>query len=316
VPTLITGVSGQDGSYLAELLARNQQRIVATVHPHAEIPPYVDLLQARGTLSLIACDIGDTSAFRHLLRETQPDRVFHLAAITTTRETTSDVELSRRINVDSVEALADWAKRDAPYARVLVSSSAAIFGASSLPQNEDTQCKPADEYGRQKLRVREIAADARQRGVFMACAIPFNHESPRRDERFVFAKICYGAARVARGLQDVLVLGNMDVRRDWGFAPEFCEAFAEMLNTEKAHELVLATGEAHSVQELVQAAFSRAGVADWEHHVDSDILLHRSADFDLHGDAAQAHKVLGWTARTRFNQLVELMVDSALAVES
>jgi GDPmannose 4,6-dehydratase len=245
-----------------------------------------------------------------------PERVFHLAAVSTAREAAADSEHSRRVNVDSVEALCDWVKRDAPQARVVVLSSAAIFGQSYMPQSEETQCNPQDEYGRQKLRVRELAADARRSGSYVACAIPFNHESPRRDERFVFAKVCYGAARIKRGQQDRLTLGNLDVRRDWGYAPEYCTALAWMLEADAPHELVLATGEAHSVRELCAAAFLRAGVEDWEARVHSDFMLHRSADFDLQGDASRAAQLLDWRATTKFQQLVELLVDHALALES
>ncbi len=312
VTTLITGVTGQDGSYLAEQLATTNKRLVGTLHPHEAIPPYVAELQARGSLSLHMCDIGDTVAFRHLLRDVQPHRVFHLAAISTASETAANLEQSQRVNVASVEALVDWAKRDSPNSRTLVMSSASAFGTAPAPQSEDTPCSPADEYGRQKLRVRQIAADARRTGCFVACAIPFNHESPRRDDRFVFAKVCRAAASISRGLQQKLTLGNLEARRDWGYAPEYCAALLAMLDAPEPLELVLATGESRSVRELAAAAFARAGITDWEPHVDSDFMLHRAGDFDLVGDASRALQAIGWLAQTRFAQLVELMVDSAL----
>jgi GDPmannose 4,6-dehydratase len=313
VTTLITGVTGQDGSYLAELVLAGDKPIIGAIDPHSAIPDYVAKLQRTSKLSLIACDIGDTSAFRHLLRELHPNRVFHLAAISTARETADDSERSQRVNVASVEALIDWAKRDAPGARVLTMSSAAIFGESPGAQNEASPPAPLDEYGRQKLRVRELADEARNAGLYFACAIPFNHESPRRDERFVFAKVCQGAARVARGELQSLTLGNLEARRDWGYAPEYCAALKGMLETPLPHELVLATGESHSVRELVAAAFIQAGMPEWEEHVTSDFMLQRAADYDLVGDPSRAQQVLGWTARTKFAQLVELMMQHALS---
>lgn len=313
--TLITGVTGQDGSYLAEQLARASGQVMGTLDPHSTIPPYVEKLQRNGKLSLLTCDIADTSAFRHLLREFSPSKVFHLAAISTATETAHDTELSSRVNVASVETLLDWLKRDAPGARLLTMSSAAIFGESRGPHSEATPPQPVDEYGRQKLHVRELSAVARSAGLFVACAIPFNHESPRRDDRFVFSKVCRGAAHIRRGEQGKLALGNLEARRDWGYAPEYCEALVAMLETEQPAELVLATGEAHSVRELVDAAFATAGITEWEPHVESDFMLQRAADYDLIGDAALANETIGWRARTKFTQLVELMMKHAMAVE-
>ena len=305
-------MTGQDGSYVAELLVRTDAKVIGTLDPHSSIPAYNDRLQRSGKLSLLACDIGDTVAFRHLLRELQPNRVFHLGAISTAREAADNAVISQRVNVASVETLIDWVKRDAPGARVLTMSSAAIFGDSPGPHNERTPTRPMDEYGRQKLLVRDLSTDARRAGLYFACAIPFNHESPRRDERFVFAKVCRGAARIARDAQTKLVLGNLEARRDWGYAPEYCEALVSMLMTEYPQELVLATGEAHSVRELVEAAFSKAGVADLEEHVESDFMLQRAADYDLVGDSSRAGEVIGWQARTKFLELVDIMMRHAM----
>jgi GDPmannose 4,6-dehydratase len=317
VTHLVTGITGQDGSYLAEQLARDHsRRVVGLVYPHAEIPSYVAALQAAGRLSLLTCDLSDTQAFRHVLRELQPTHVYHLAAVSTAREAAADTVYSQRINVDSAEALADWVRRDAPSAHVLVTSSAAIFGSAPTPHSEESACSPLDDYGRQKLQVRQIAAAARQAGCFMACAIPFNHESERRDERFVFAKVCHSVARISRGEEQQLTLGNLDAVRDWGYAPEYCQAFVQMLAAPVPLELVLATGEGHSVRELAQAAFARAGIQDWQACVRSDFMLHRQVDYDLIGDPTQALEQLGWQTTMHFDQLVGRVLDHALAVES
>jgi GDPmannose 4,6-dehydratase len=157
-----------------------------------------------------------------------------------------------------------------------------------------------------------MSRDARSEGLFFACAIPFNHESPRRDDRFVFAKVCRGAAGVARGRQERLSLGNLDARRDWGYAPEYCEALMSMLQIENPTELVLATGVAHSVRDLVEAAFAKAGISEWAEYVESDFMLQRAADYDLIGDASLALQLIGWQARTKFPELVDLMMKAAI----
>lgn len=308
--TLITGVSGQDGSYLAEALS-TAGPLVGVVDPRQAIPPYIEALQRSGRLDLLSCDLADTSAWRHLLRELRPRGVFHLAAISAPREAGSDSGLSRALNVASVEALLEWMRRDSPETRALVVSSAAIFGAATeAPQSESTAANPQDEYGRQKLAVRELAAQARTVGLYAACAIPFNHESPRRDDRFVFAKVCRAAVRIAAGSAETLRLGNLDSRRDWGYAPEYVAALADMLAASEPHELVLATGQSHSVRELVDAAFACAGV-DPAGRVVADFALARGADYDLVGDAGRAAETIGWRAQTRFGELVRLLVESA-----
>jgi GDPmannose 4,6-dehydratase len=316
VAVLVTGAGGQDGSYLTEQLAAGGTQVVAAVHPDEPLPQYALELRERGMCELVACDLTDPVAFRQLLRFHQPERVFHLAAVSHPVVCERDPQRSRAVNVTSTEVLTDWVRRDSHATRALVISSAAAFGqAEQSPQSELTPMQPLDEYGRQKQEVRRLATQARQDGRYVACAIPFNHESPRRPPEFVFAKVCRAAARISRGRQSELRLGNTAARRDWGYAPEYVTAMLWMLDVEEPLELVLATGEHHSVQELVSAAFAHVGIEPAE-HLASDATLFREDDPPaLVGDASRAWQELGWEAKTRFAALVRLMMEAALAAE-
>ena len=200
--TLITGVSGQDGSYLAEQLVGSGERITGVIQPGQLPPAYVEAVSGKRGCSLVPCDIASPAAFRALLKDVRPTRVFHLAAVSEPAQCEQQPDMSRAANVTSVEVLREWVRQENPAARVLVLSSAAIFGVHPpVPQSEETAAAPAGEYGRQKLRVRDIAREARQAGLYFACAIPFNHESTRRPESFVFSKVCRSAARIALGQQ-------------------------------------------------------------------------------------------------------------------
>jgi len=311
VAILITGVDGQDGSYLAEQLLAAGERLVGMVEPGRELPGYIDAMRDAGRCELTACDLRDPAAFRQLLRLHQPEKVFHLAAISHPLVCEEQPAASRSVNVTSIEVLFDWLRRERPESRVLVASSAVVFGdPAKSPQNEETPPDPKSEYARQKQAVREMAAAVREQGLFTACAIPFNHESPRRTEDFVFAKVCYSAARIKRGEQAKLSLGNMDVARDWGYAPEYATAMAWMLDIDRPTELVLATGEAHTVRELAETACKLTGL-DFAEVVESDPALARKSDAAaMAGDATRAWDELGWEATTKFDELVKLMVDA------
>lgn len=318
---LISGVSGQDGSYLAEsLIARPPEgadgrplRSIGVVKPGDPIPPYLGELQRRG-LGLAACDLADSGAWRRLLREVAPQRVYHCAGLSVPAQVNAQPRLSEQLNLASAVALLDWQAKDAHRARVLLVSSSSIFGRpAESPQNENTPPAPLDEYGRQKLVLRELAQQARDRGFFTACAIPFNHESLRHSEDFVLPKICRSAARIRLGRQELLYLGDLSAQRDWGFAPEYAEGLRWFLEAQDPIEAVLATGEAHSVGEALELAFTRCGL-DPEKQAVCDPSLLRPADCSASvGDASRARRELGWSPRTRFAELIALLVDGALA---
>lgn len=309
MPWLITGVCGQDGSYLAEQLIAAGQQITGLIHPHERVPPYIEELVKTAKLELAPCDLAEPAGFRHLLRRLAPERVFHLAAMSHPLTCEQKPELSMQVNVVSVEVICDWQKRDKPDARLLLPSSAVIFGQpEESPQNENTPVNPKGVYGWQKQQVRNMAAQARKAGMFAACPILYNHESPRRTEDFVVPKVCASAVRIAQGKQATLQLGNLYARRDWGYAPEYTVAMAWMLDVREPLELVLATGRAHSVGELAELAFGEAGL-NWREYVESSAELHRGGEEAvIAGDADLAWQELGWEAGTHLPELVQLLV--------
>lgn len=312
VNVLITGINGQDGSYLAEQLQAAGHAPAGLIPPHESVQPYLQDASGKPLYRLEHCDLAEPAELRKLLRALKPDRIFHLAAMSFPPLCEQQPELSRKINVTSVEVLCEWLHRDSPGSRALVCSSAAVFGAQPAPHSESTAPAPGSEYGRQKQRVRELAQQARADGLYVACAIPFNHESERRPESFAFAKICRGAARIARGQQPSLELGNLDPVRDWGYAPEYAQAMSWMLEMPQPLELVLATGEGHSVRELVDAAFAAAGIEPAP-YVRSDPGLLRGHDPGRSiGDPTRALEELNWEARTRFSALVQRLVQAQL----
>lgn len=313
VAVVITGISGQDGSYLAEQLLAAGERLVGLIMPAEKLPPYVEQMHRLGSCEFVHCDLADPAALRHFLRTFKPSRVFHLAAISQPAACEANPVLSRTVNVTSVEVLCDWVRREQPSARVLLSSSSAIFGDGSRESNNEASAiSPINEYGRQKAQVREIAAHGRAEGHYIACAIPFNHESERRPEQFVFAKICNSAARISKRRQESLSLGDTSSVRDWGYAPEYVTAMRWMLEIEQPTELVLASGEGHSVAELVQTAFGYLDL-DVRRYVSMDPALVRKADpHHSVGNPAKAWEELGWEATTRFEALVQLMIDAEL----
>jgi GDPmannose 4,6-dehydratase len=314
VPTLITGATGQDGSYLCEMLAQEgSERLSALFHPDEQLPPYISNLNEQGRLELVPCDLADPAEFRNTLRTLAPERVFHLAAISEPAACERNPALSQAVNVTSVEVLLEWLRREQPEGRVLVASSAAIFGdPEEAPQNEDTAAMPTSVYGEQKLKVRELAWHARKSGLFAACAILYNHESPRRPESYVFAKVINSIARIRAGKQEQLLLGNTRVRRDWGYAPEYVTAMAWMLDILEPQELIIASGESHSVQDLVNATCALAEI-DPAEYVSTDPDLIRADDApELRGDISRAWRELGWEPSVKFADLVRLLYQDAV----
>ncbi|MCB1186849.1 GDP-mannose 4,6-dehydratase [bacterium] len=311
--TLITGIEGQDGGYLAELLLEQGERVIGTVRPGLALPAETLALESNRNCELTSIDMLNLAGLRTMLRNTQPDRIVHLAAASRPAMCEADPIESRTINVSSAEVILDWVHREKPQCRVLLLSSSAIFGDPlTEPQDEATERRPINEYGRQKLEVSKLAKSAREQGMFVSCAIPFNHESPRRSEDFVFAKIVNSAARISLGQQDRLELGALNARRDWGYAPEFVKAFAWMLEVEKPLELVLATGELHSVQELVDSVFDELKLDRARHLRHSEDLLRQGDPREQVGNPARAWTELGWEPTVKFRELWRLMLADAL----
>lgn len=305
---LITGVTGQDGSYLAEALIAVGDEVHGTVQRGDEaVPAGVQPHQ----VDLAASGIGT------LIAELKPDVVYNLAAISSVYGSWQQPELTARINGLAVAEMLASARLLAAAGhelRFVQASSAEIFGSpAEVPQTESTAIRPTSPYGAAKAYAHSLVGVYRSAGVWAASGILYNHESPRRPETFVTRKITAAAARISLGLQDRLELGNLAARRDWGWAPDYVEALRLIAAAGHPDDFVIATGVAHSVEDFVRTAFARAGIADWRSHVElSDALLRTGDAPQQLGDASRASEVLGWTPTVTFEEIVDRMVDNDL----
>jgi len=311
---LITGVTGQDGSYLADLLLEKGYEVFGMVR-RSSTDPFERVAHLRGRIELREGDLLDQLSLITLLQQTQPHEVYNLAA-------QSFVPTSWEQPILTSEATALGATRMLEAIRVTdrtirfyQASSSEMFGkVRETPQNELTPFHPRSPYGVAKVYAHYITVNYRESyGLYAVSGILFNHESPRRGKQFVSRKVTDGAARIKAGLARELRLGNLEARRDWGFAGDYVQAIWMMLQRPTPEDFVIATGETHSVRELCQAAFARAGL-DWERYVVVDETFVRPAEVDLLiGDARKARRLLGWQPKTAFKELVHMMVDEDLA---
>jgi GDPmannose 4,6-dehydratase len=315
---LVTGITGQDGSYLAELLLGKGYEVhgiirrASTFNTERIDQLYQDPHVNGVRLFLHYGDIADSTNLIKLLYRVQPDEIYHLAAQSHVRvsfdipEYTGDVTGIGTIRI--LEAIRETGLKSKFYQ----ASSSEMFGkVQEVPQRETTPFYPRSPYGAAKLYAYWVTVNYRESYDMFACnGILFNHESPRRGETFVTRKVTRAAARIKHGVDDKLYLGNLDARRDWGYAKEYVEAMWLMLQQEQPDDYVIATGETHSIRDLLDEAFGYAGL-DWKEHVDIDARYYRPAEVDLLiGDASKAKRKLGWEAKTRFKGLVRLMVDA------
>lgn len=334
---LITGITGQDGSYLAELLRKKEYRVFGIVRRSSSFNTgRIDHLIENCPRSEFDCfrgDIGDINSLVGILRMVEPDEIYNLAA-------QSHVKVSFDMPVYSFETVADGALKllEAVRAlelpcRIYQAGSSEMFGSSSPPQNEETCFCPRSPYAVGKLAAHHLSVSYRQAyGMWVANGILFNHESPRRGETFVTRKITRALARMKLGIQDKLYLGNLDARRDWGYAPDYVRAMWLMLQEDEPDDYVIATGESHSVRDFIQAAFSHIGInLEWrgkhqdEKGIDAgtgqalieiDPQYFRPLEVDsLKGDASKAREKLGWQPTVGFDDLVRIMVDADIKRE-
>lgn len=315
---LITGISGQDGSYLTEFLLKKGYRVVGMVRRSSVVTrPRIDHLHpedpAAPGFTLEYGDMSDGSALRRIISKHAPVEIYNLAAQTHVRvsfeqpEYTSDVTGMGVLRL--LEAVRDHVVQTSRQVRVFQASSSEVFGTSPIPHDETTPFHPRSPYGVAKLTGYWHAVNYREaHGLFCANGIMFNHESERRSEAFVSRKITRAAARIKVGLQSELFLGNLEAKRDWGYAPEFVEAMWLMLQAEQPDDFVVATGESRSVREFLDAAFAFVGL-DWKRYVKFNPYYLRPAEIsDSLGNAAKAHRVLGWNPQVRFSRLVQIMM--------
>ena len=310
---LITGVTGQDGSYLAELLLEQGYRVVGMTR-RSSTASDERIAHLEGRIELVQGDLLDQASLVSALHDARPDEVYNLAAQSFVPTSWNQPVLTGEFTALGVTRLLEAIRQVDGRIRFYQASSSEMFGqVREVPQTETTPFHPRSPYGVAKAYAHFLTVNYRESyGLFAVSGILFNHESPRRGREFVSRRISDGAARIALGLADRLALGNLDARRDWGFAGDYVRAMWLMLQSEQPNDYVVATGVQHSVREMCEIAFGRVGL-DYGAHVVSDPALLRPAEVDqLLGDASRARDELGWTPRTDFRQLVETMVDSDL----
>lgn len=311
---LITGAAGQDGSYLAELLVAKGYEVFGVVESDPT-RPRANLSAVRDSIDLCSIDLTDRAAVDSLVERTRPDEIYNLAAPSFVPASWDDPTATLDFMSGSAVRLLDAIVRLTPETRFFQASSSEIFrGTQHSPQNEETTPRPTSPYGVGKLAGHGLVNSFRTRHDVFACSgILYNHESPRRPVDFVPRKIVNGAVQIKRGLLDRLALGDLSARRDWGYAPDYVRAMWLMLQADAPDDFVVATGQLHTVSELVDVAFAAVGV-DPSEHVVSDPAFMRSGDEALLvGDPSKAEQKIGWAAETPFEEMVGLMVEAELA---
>jgi GDPmannose 4,6-dehydratase len=314
---LITGVTGQDGSYLAEFLLGKGYEVHGLVRRSSSFNTsrldhvYRDPHETGVRFFKHYSDLSDSASLLTLIAQINPDEVYNLGAQSHVLVSFEVPEYTSNVTGVGVARLLEAVRGSGVATRFYQASSSEMFGSAPPPQNERTPFHPRSPYGAAKAFGHWMTVNYREAHNLFACSgILFNHESPRRGENFVTRKITRAVARIRAGLQDKLYLGNLDALRDWGYAPEYVEAMWMMLQQDAPDDYVVATGEAHSPREFCQLAFDHVGL-DWERFVEIDPRYFRPAEVDyLVGDASKARSVLGWAPRTSFGELVRLMVEA------
>lgn len=321
---IITGITGQDGSYLADFLLKKGYEVHGIIRrassfnteriDHLYKDPHVNGVK----LFLHFGDLADAESVRKLIYKVEPDEFYHLGAQSHVRVSFDIPEYTANVTgigtLRILEAIRDFQEHTGKKIKFYQASSSEMFGSSLPPQNELTPFKPRSPYGVAKVFAYYTTVNYREAyGIFACNGVLFNHESPRRGETFVTRKVARAVARIKAGLDKKLYLGNLDARRDWGYAPEYVEAMWLMLQQSEPDDYVIGTGEAHSVRDFVREAFGYAGILDWEQYVGIDPRYYRPAEVDvLIADTKKARKKLGWEAKTKAPELMRIMMDYEL----
>jgi GDPmannose 4,6-dehydratase len=314
---IITGITGQDGSYLAELLLDKGYEVTGVVR-RSSSPNFWRIQHLVDRVSLRPADLLDQLSLLRLIQDVRPDEFYNLAAMSFVPASWDQPLLTGDYNSMGVTRVLEAIRQVDTSIKIYQASSSEMYGrVREVPQTELTPFYPRSPYGVSKVFGHYITVNYRESyGMFAVSGILFNHESPRRGLEFVTRKVSDGVARIRLGLSDRLALGNLDACRDWGFAGDYVRAMWMMLQQEQADDYVIATGVSHSVRQLVETAFGHVGL-DWEKYVRIDPAFLRPAEVDhLIGDASKARRVLGWEPRVSFEQLVAMMVDADLALLS
>jgi GDPmannose 4,6-dehydratase len=314
---IITGITGQDGSYLAELLLDNGYEVIGVVR-RSSSPNLWRIEHLLERLTLRPADLLDQMSLMRIVQDVRPHELYNLAAMSFVPASWDQPLLTGEFNAQGVTRMLEAIRQVDPAVKIYQASSSEMYGrVREVPQTETTPFYPRSPYGVSKVFAHYITVNYRESyGMFAVSGILFNHESPRRGLEFVTRKVTDGVARIKLGIADHLSLGNLDAHRDWGFAGDYVRAMWMMLQQEQADDYVIATGQSHSVRELVEAAFGHAAL-EWQKYVRIDPALLRPAEVDhLVGDASKAKRVLGWSPTITFEQLVGKMVDADLARHS
>ena len=311
---LITGITGQDGSYLAEFLLQKGYAVNGMVR-RASTENFERIAHLRGKLAIHQADLLDELSLIELMQKVQPDEIYNLAAMSFVPTSWTQPILTSEFTAIGVVRVLEAMRRVCPSARFYQASSSEMFGhVRETPQTERTPFYPRSPYGVAKAFGHYITVNYRESyNLFAVSGILFNHESPRRGMEFVTRKVSDGVARIKLGLQQTLSMGNLDAKRDWGYAGDYVRAMWLMLQAEQPDDYVIATGATHTVRELCEVAFAHVGL-DWQAHVKTDPQFIRPAEVELLlGDAGKAQRVLGWKPSVDFAALVKMMVDADLA---
>jgi GDPmannose 4,6-dehydratase len=319
---LITGITGQDGRHLSQFLAAKGYQVFGLVHGQAN--PKIDLVQGENpALELLEGDLRDLSSLIAVVEQVQPDEVYNLGAISFVQLSFKQAELTAEITglgvLRMLEAVRIVGGTDNNPIRFYQASSSEMFGkVQQTPQTETTTFHPRSPYGAAKVFGHYTTVNYREAyGIRASSGILFNHEGPKRGLEFVTRKVTNSVARIQLGLQEVITMGNIDSSRDWGYAGDYVEAMWMMLQQDEPDDFVIATGETHSIRDLLDVAFRHAGIDDWTPYVRQDPRFYRPAEVDLLiGDSSKARRQLGWKPLVSFDELVRMMYEHDLAEES
>jgi GDPmannose 4,6-dehydratase len=318
---LITGITGQDGLYLAELLLEKNYKVYGLIR--GQNNPKENLVkEILPDVELINGDLTDPSSLFRAIDKSTPSEVYNLGAISFVAYSWEQAQLTSQVTgigvLNLLEAIRISYGEDLSSIRFYQASSSEMFGkVQAVPQSESTLLWPRSPYGVAKAFGHHMTINYRESyGMHASSGILFNHESPRRGPEFVTRKVSLAAARIALGKQDKLVMGNLDAKRDWGFAGDYVDAMWRMLQQPEADDFVVSTGETHTIEELLEVSFKAAGLNDWRQYVEQSSEFMRPAEVDLLiGDASKAKSVLGWAPKVNFDELISMMVESDLRAE-
>jgi GDPmannose 4,6-dehydratase len=312
---LVTGCTGQDGSYLCELLLNKGYEVWGSLRRSSSFNT-ARIDHIFNQLHLVYADLTDATSIDSLIQQSKPDEIYNLGAQSHVLTSFAVPEYTASATALGALHMLSAMRTHVPEARYYQASSSEMFGSTPAPQSELTVFHPRSPYGIAKVYAHGMTVNFREGyGLHASCGILFNHESPRRGDTFVTKKIVNGAVNIYHGLAGVLKLGNLDAQRDWGYAPEYVQGMHLMLQQDKPDDYVLATGETHTVREFCQEAFAYLGM-DYDNYVVIDPKYYRPAEVDvLQGDASKAKRVLGWQPKVKFKELVRIMIDAEMRGE-